>query len=95
MSPYSVRRALENTSVPLGDLPEDKLSTGQGLMQVDKLDSLLWPFFYFISWKLTESYVVNDLFTEIACRAHEYLQQARSFPSVWYQVKINRSGKTG
>lgn len=62
VSPYSVRRALENTSVPLGDLPEDKLSTGQGLMQVDK--------------------------------AHEYLQQARSFPSVWYQVKINRSGKT-
>ncbi|WKA07238.1 hypothetical protein VitviT2T_025087 [Vitis vinifera] len=36
VSPYSVRRALENTSVPVGGLPEDKLSTGQGLMQVDK-----------------------------------------------------------
>nr|XP_027187890.1 tripeptidyl-peptidase 2-like [Cicer arietinum] len=36
VSPYSVRKALENTSVPIGDLPEDKLSTGQGLMQVDK-----------------------------------------------------------
>lgn len=41
VSPYSVRKALENTSVPIGDLPEDKLSTGQGLMQIDKLDSLL------------------------------------------------------
>lgn len=39
VSPYSVRKALENTSVPIGDLPEDKLSTGQGLMQVDKLDN--------------------------------------------------------
>ncbi|XP_061350960.1 tripeptidyl-peptidase 2 isoform X2 [Gastrolobium bilobum] len=36
VSPYSVRKALENTSVSIGDLPEDKLSTGQGLMQVDK-----------------------------------------------------------
>ncbi|XP_019427274.1 PREDICTED: tripeptidyl-peptidase 2-like isoform X2 [Lupinus angustifolius] len=36
VSPYSVRKALENTSVPIGDSPEDKLSTGHGLMQVDK-----------------------------------------------------------
>ncbi|XP_059629254.1 tripeptidyl-peptidase 2 isoform X2 [Cornus florida] len=36
VSPYSVRKALENTSIPVGDLPEDKLSAGQGLMQVDK-----------------------------------------------------------
>ncbi|CAK9160937.1 unnamed protein product [Ilex paraguariensis] len=36
VSPYSVRKALENTSIPVGSLPEDKLSTGQGLMQVDK-----------------------------------------------------------
>ncbi|KAE9618283.1 putative tripeptidyl-peptidase II [Lupinus albus] len=36
MSPYSVRKALENTSVPIGGSPEDKLSTGHGLMQVDK-----------------------------------------------------------
>ncbi|KAH1151955.1 hypothetical protein GYH30_045439 [Glycine max] len=36
VSPYSVRKALENTAIPIGDLPEDKLSTGQGLMQVDK-----------------------------------------------------------
>ena len=40
VSPYSVRRALENTSTPVGDLPEDKLSTGQGLMQVDKYGSI-------------------------------------------------------
>ncbi|XP_057424626.1 tripeptidyl-peptidase 2-like isoform X1 [Lotus japonicus] len=36
VSPYIVRKALENTSVPIGNSPEDKLSTGQGLMQVDK-----------------------------------------------------------
>ncbi|XP_068645593.1 tripeptidyl-peptidase 2 isoform X2 [Aristolochia californica] len=35
VSPYTVRRALENTAAHVGDLPEDKLSTGQGLMQVD------------------------------------------------------------
>ncbi|KAF7813180.1 tripeptidyl-peptidase 2-like isoform X1 [Senna tora] len=36
VSPYTVRKALENTSVPIGDLAEEKLTTGQGLMQVDK-----------------------------------------------------------
>ncbi|XP_027363708.1 tripeptidyl-peptidase 2-like isoform X2 [Abrus precatorius] len=36
VSPYSVRKALENTCIPIGDSPEDKLSSGQGLMQVDK-----------------------------------------------------------
>lgn len=41
MSPYTVRKALENTCLPVGSLPEDKLTTGQGLMQVDKLGFLL------------------------------------------------------
>ncbi|KAE9464869.1 hypothetical protein C3L33_03223, partial [Rhododendron williamsianum] len=36
VSPYTVREALENSSIPVGSLLEDKLSTGQGLMQVDK-----------------------------------------------------------
>ena len=45
-SPYSVRKALENTAVPIGALPEDKLSTGQGLMQVDKL--VIYSFFTFM-----------------------------------------------
>ncbi|KAL8557152.1 hypothetical protein ACS0TY_004563 [Phlomoides rotata] len=36
VSPYSVREALENTCIPVGSSPEDKLSAGQGLMQVDK-----------------------------------------------------------
>lgn len=45
ISPYSVRRALENTSIPVGSLPEDKLSTGQGLMQVDKLGFIIWHLF--------------------------------------------------
>ena len=44
VSPYTVREALENTCIPVGDLPEDKLTTGQGLMQVDKLDLLVLAF---------------------------------------------------
>nr|XP_025886046.1 tripeptidyl-peptidase 2 [Solanum lycopersicum] len=36
VSPYTVRKALENTSIPIGALPEEKLTAGQGLMQVDK-----------------------------------------------------------
>ncbi|KAB2016864.1 hypothetical protein ES319_D08G122200v1 [Gossypium barbadense] len=62
VSPYSVRKALENTSIPVGGLPEDKLTTGQGLMQVDK--------------------------------AYEYIQKSQDFPCVWYQIKINQSGKS-
>ncbi|KAI6696312.1 hypothetical protein NL676_016431 [Syzygium grande] len=41
VSPYTVRKALENTCLPVGSLPEDKLTTGQGLMQVDKFGFLL------------------------------------------------------
>ncbi|KAK9063197.1 hypothetical protein SSX86_017067 [Deinandra increscens subsp. villosa] len=36
VSPYSVRKALENTCAPIGCLPEDKLSNGHGLIQIDK-----------------------------------------------------------
>ncbi|XP_024992283.1 tripeptidyl-peptidase 2 isoform X2 [Cynara cardunculus var. scolymus] len=36
VSPYSVRKALENTCTPIGCLPEDKLSNGEGLLQIDK-----------------------------------------------------------
>ncbi|GAB2222014.1 hypothetical protein Drorol1_Dr00013211 [Drosera rotundifolia] len=62
ISPYDVRKALENTSIPIGTLPEDKLTSGQGLMQVDK--------------------------------ALEYLRQSRDIPSVQYEVKVSRSGKS-
>ncbi|KAJ0715127.1 putative tripeptidyl-peptidase II [Helianthus annuus] len=36
VSPYNVRKALENTCTPIGSLPEDKLSNGHGLIQIDK-----------------------------------------------------------
>ncbi|KAK1266677.1 hypothetical protein QJS04_geneDACA000427 [Acorus gramineus] len=36
VSPYMIRKALENTTISVGGLPEDKLSTGHGLMQVDR-----------------------------------------------------------
>lgn len=44
VSPYTVREALENSSIPVGSFLEDKLSAGQGLMQVDKLDLLIMAF---------------------------------------------------
>ncbi|KAJ4838420.1 tripeptidyl-peptidase II Tpp2 [Turnera subulata] len=62
VSPYTVRKALENTAIPVGECPSDKLSTGQGLMQVDK--------------------------------AHEYIRQSCNIPTVWYEIKINQSGKS-
>ena len=69
MSPYSVQKALENTAVPVGSLPEDKLSTGQGLMQVDKLDFPLWAFafyFYFYNFeKEIEFYVTLEIILKI------------------------------
>ncbi|KAK1289335.1 hypothetical protein QJS10_CPB18g01565 [Acorus calamus] len=36
VSPYMIRKALENTTISVGELPEDKLSTGHGLLQVDR-----------------------------------------------------------
>ncbi|URD81130.1 Tripeptidyl peptidase II [Musa troglodytarum] len=36
VSPYVVRRALENTTASIGDAAEEKLTTGQGLMQIDR-----------------------------------------------------------
>ncbi|CAJ1977041.1 unnamed protein product [Sphenostylis stenocarpa] len=42
VSPYSVRKALENTSIPIGGSPEDKLSTGQGLMQQSQNVPSVW-----------------------------------------------------
>ncbi|KAI9162128.1 hypothetical protein LWI28_024106 [Acer negundo] len=59
VSPYIVRKAVENTSVPVGGLPEDKLSTGQGLMQVDKAYEYVQKFHNFpCAWyeiKITQS----------------------------------------
>lgn len=39
VSPYGVRKAIENTCVPICSSPEERLTTGMGLMQVDKLMS--------------------------------------------------------
>ncbi|XP_020085377.1 tripeptidyl-peptidase 2 isoform X2 [Ananas comosus] len=36
VSPYAVRKALENTTTSIGDVPADKLTTGHGLLQVDR-----------------------------------------------------------
>ncbi|XP_057527935.1 tripeptidyl-peptidase 2 isoform X1 [Amaranthus tricolor] len=62
VSPYSVRKAIENTCAPISSSPEDRLTTGMGLMQVDK--------------------------------AFEYISQSRDLPSIWYEVKVNFSGKS-
>ncbi|KMT16382.1 hypothetical protein BVRB_3g055270 [Beta vulgaris subsp. vulgaris] len=62
VSPYGVRKAIENTCVPICSSPEERLTTGMGLMQVDK--------------------------------AFEYIRQSCDLPSVWYEVKVNLSGKS-
>ncbi|KAF0915843.1 hypothetical protein E2562_039168 [Oryza meyeriana var. granulata] len=36
LSPYTVRKAIENTAALISDVPEEKLTTGHGLLQVDK-----------------------------------------------------------
>ncbi|KAG0495292.1 hypothetical protein HPP92_006286 [Vanilla planifolia] len=37
ISPYTIRKALENTAMPISDVPIEKLTMGQGVMQVDRL----------------------------------------------------------
>lgn len=39
VSPYSVRKAIENTAASISNAPEEKLTTGNGLLQVDRLAS--------------------------------------------------------
>lgn len=93
MSPYAVRKALENTTTSIGDVPADKLTTGHGLLQVDRLASLFWVikscfecnFFYF---------ECDMNVTSLSCRAYEYVRQAKGFPSVSYRVSINQVGKS-
>ncbi|RCV07666.1 hypothetical protein SETIT_1G263600v2 [Setaria italica] len=36
LSPYSVRKAIENTAACISNAPEEKLTTGNGLLQVDR-----------------------------------------------------------
>ncbi|PUZ76946.1 hypothetical protein GQ55_1G331000 [Panicum hallii var. hallii] len=36
LSPYSVRKAIENTAASISHAPEEKLTTGNGLLQVDR-----------------------------------------------------------
>ncbi|KAL6911947.1 hypothetical protein ACP4OV_000752 [Aristida adscensionis] len=36
LSPYAVRKAIENTAASISDVPEEKLTTGHGLLQVDR-----------------------------------------------------------
>ncbi|WVZ74307.1 hypothetical protein U9M48_022508 [Paspalum notatum var. saurae] len=36
LSPYSVRKAIENTAASISNSPEEKLTTGNGLLQVDR-----------------------------------------------------------
>lgn len=36
ISPHVVRKALENTAAPVHDVPEETLTIGRGLLQVDR-----------------------------------------------------------
>lgn len=94
VSPYSVRKALENTSIPIGDSPEGKLSTGQGLMQIDKFD--IFTNFAFMEVLVNGIYArfFIDLHQILNDRCYEYIQQSQNIPSVQYQINIKQSGKT-
>lgn len=41
LSPYSVRKAIENTAASISNAPEEKLTTGNGLLQVDRLAAVV------------------------------------------------------
>ena len=41
LSPYSVRKAIENTAASINHAPEEKLTTGNGLLQVDRLAAVV------------------------------------------------------
>jgi hypothetical protein len=47
VSPYAVRKAIENTAASISDAPEEKLTTGHGLLQVDQLVPLIISCFAF------------------------------------------------
>jgi len=42
LSPYSVRKAIENTAASISNAPEEKLTTGNGLLQVDRLAAVFF-----------------------------------------------------
>lgn len=45
-----MRRALENTTASIGDAAEEKLTTGQGLMQIDRSVNLFLAIFPVSCW---------------------------------------------
>lgn len=42
MSPYIVRKAVENSALSISNVPEETLTSGQGLLQVDRSVYILW-----------------------------------------------------
>lgn len=51
LSPYSVRKAIENTAASISNAPEEKLTTGNGLLQVDRLAVVnLYMLFYLMKF---------------------------------------------
>ena len=95
VSPYSVRKALENTCSPIGCLPEDKLSNGQGLIQIDKLDYGLYIELLDKLFDCIGIYVVCVFpHKYFSCRAFEYAQKSADLPCVWHKITISQAGKT-
>ncbi|KAK4839860.1 hypothetical protein QYF36_025562 [Acer negundo] len=92
VSPYFVRKAVENTSVPVGGFPEDKLSTGQGLMQVDKAYEYVQKFQNFpCAWyeiKITQSGKSTPTYRGIYLREASDCRQSRKW-TVQVEPKLN------
>ncbi|XP_078427505.1 tripeptidyl peptidase ii [Wolffia australiana] len=90
VSPYSVRKALENTASPVGNNLEDTLSVGHGLLQVDKafdyiLQSQNLPKVHY-SLKINQVGKTSPLLRGIYLRESHACQQ----PSEWaVKVEVN------
>ncbi|KAK3220701.1 hypothetical protein Dsin_014671 [Dipteronia sinensis] len=92
VSPFFVRKAVENTSVPVGGFPEDKLSTGQGLMQVDKAYEYVQKFQNFpCAWyeiKITQSGKSTPTYRGIYLREASDCRHSRKW-TVQVEPKLN------
>jgi tripeptidyl-peptidase-2 len=91
-----VRKAIENTAASISDVPEEKLTTGHGLLQVDRLTQIIFSLLCFSETSFLTNAVDFELTSYCCCffRAFEYARQAKKLPLVSYKISINQVGKS-
>ncbi|GJN40688.1 hypothetical protein PR202_gb29949 [Eleusine coracana subsp. coracana] len=82
VSPYAVRKAIENTAASISDAPEEKLTTGHGLLQVDRPAS-----------RFPEK-INKETKACLQMWAFKYAEQAKGLPLVSYRISITQVGKS-